>query len=621
VIRDLDRTLARLLRDKVPLRDEHIAFDMPNDAFRAGLSRASLAVDVYLYDLRENHDLRSPEWKMERQPDGRVVKRRPKVWMDLFYMITAWSPADPPDVLAEHALLSRILRTLLRYSTIPAEVLQGTLVGKELPLSMLVAQPDGMRRPSEFWGTLRQAPRPAIHLVVTAAVEPAALSDEPVSLTPVVSRGLGHGLGVGRVYQMDVRPSLPRHCGQGTQLRRMEITPLLAAQLQLAVFASCRVMRIIQVRPLAGHEWVLIDDPANPEFVRLGEIPGAGEQEVTVVPPLHFAHDPTATPIALRQVTAPESDVVVTHLDAPASAGSDTLPVAERQNITVGDALYISDGERTEVVEVTAVPGGPGPGDITVRPTLRFAHPAGRNLYQRILAAAPPDPAAATRLAQPAAQPGSPIVLDRGLAPEGTVLMVGAGPDVEFCRLDTAAVGGAPVAVTPSLRNNHAAGTPLRRLTEAEAIGRLHVAVRAESSEVAVIGDPTAVENARRRERPLVSAGEVLQLTDPAQPASFQVVAVTETPGAFRGTAEEFIAVGGWVNDDATPPNPVVGAEVTLREPGLMARTNAEGQFTFTNLLPGTYALQVTATGYQDGGRVVQVPAQSVDEYRIVLSP
>jgi hypothetical protein len=620
MIQDLDRTLERLLRDRVPLRTENITFDVPDDAFRTRLSRTSLTVNLYLYDIRENHDLRSPQWTLERQPDGRVLKERPVVRIDLFYMLTVWSPADPPDVLAEHALLSQILRTLLRYPTIPPDVLQGALIGQEPPLPTLVAQPDGLRNPAEFWGALRQPPRPGVHLVVTIAVQPSALSDEPLSLTPVISRGLVFGPGEGRVYRMGVRPPLSRRYEHGTQLRQMAITPLPAARLQSGVFAGRDVIRIVQVRQLPSYEWVLIDDAVNPEFVRLGEVTGPGTQEVAVTPPVRFAHDPTATPIPLRRATAPASDLIVTSLDAQANAGVDTLRVAQRENVAVDDVLLISEEAQTEVVQVVTVTVGTDAGDIRVRPTLRFAHRSNRNLYRRLLEPAPQVPAAATRLAQPVAQLGSPIVLDSNVA-QGVVLMVGTGPNVEFCRLDTAATAGMPVAVSPPLQSNHPANTPLRQLTEAEVLGRLQVEAPVGSREVIMVGEAAAVEGARRRERPLLSAGEILQLDDPMQPIAFQIIAITETPGAFLATPEEFFAIGGWVTDNTTPPNPVVGAQVVLRESGLAATTDVEGRFAFANLPRGSYNLQVTAPGYQDANKGVQVPADSVDEYRVALSP
>jgi hypothetical protein len=621
MIQDVDRTLEQLLRNEVPLRDEHISFAVPNETFVSSLP-GGLTVNLYLYDLSENHELRRPEWRAERTPEERTRKLPPWARIDLFYLITAWSKATPPEVLAEHALLSRILATLLRFPALPASALQGALVGHELPLGALAAQPHGLRNPAEFWGALRVPPRPGIQLVITMPIAPAALSDQSQEMPPAISFDLAAGLAGGRLYHLEARPSLTRLYQAGVALRRLAITTAPAARLQQAVIAERERLRIIQVGQLAAHEWVLIDDPANPEFVRLGEIPGPGEQEVTVTPPLRFTHNPADNnPIPLRPTTAPEQTAVTTILVQPVAAEAVTLQVADRTKVAPNDVLLIADGDETEVVQVTAVTPGTGAGAIQVRPALRFAHRANRNLYRRLLTEPPANPANATRLAQPVAQPGSPIILDSAVGPGGTLLMVGAGPQVEFCRLEAAATAGTPVVVSPPLRHSHPANTPLRRLAGAEVVGQLHLPAAAGAAKVVMVGDSGAIDSARRQARALVSAGEMLQLADPAQPAAFQVAKVTEEWGALAGPPDSLVTIGGWVADSASPAQAIAGAQVSLLELNLAATSDAEGKFTFANLAYGAYTLAVTAPAYQAAQKVVQVPARAVNEYQIILGP
>lgn len=634
MIQDLDRTLQQLLRDGVPLVDQSISFAVPDDHFRTTLSQLTgVAVNLYLYDLRENHDLRSPEWPVVRQPDGRLIKQRPKVRMDFFYMVTVWSTATTADVVEEHTWLGRILRTLLRYSTIPAEMLQGSLIGQEAPLPALVAQPDGMRNPAEFWGALRQPPRPAIQLVVTVAVDPAAATDEPWSLTPVVARTFGVGLRGGLRYRLDVRPALFAAYAQGTSVRRMAITAAPAAHLAAPVFASPHLLQIQQAQALVAHEWVLLDDGDVSEFVQLGEIVG-DEPIVTVAvtSPLQFAHDPTIRPVPIRRVTTLEGDPIVARLTAPATPGTpstpQTLRVTASDNVTVDTVLLLSDGEQSEVMAVKAIQEKSAHEMIlVVQPALRFPHRAQRNLFKRGLPPPSPDSATQPRLAQPAAQAGATLLLDAPVA-AGVLLMVGIGPDVEFCRLQAAATADQPVPVTPPLRKNHAAGTTLRPLERAEVVGSLELALAHSAQELRLVGDLAAEEAAQRRQRALVSAGEIVLLDDAAQPAALQITAVTAQPGALRGSAETFFMIGGWVCEEAAPAQPIAGAHVILSEKKaaatvdrLQAATDADGRFTFVNLAAGPYLLQVVAPGYQPLEKEVQVPAASQADYRIGLKP
>ena len=72
------------------------------------------------------------------------------------------------------------------------------------------------------------------------------------------------------------------------------------------------------------------------------------------------------------------------NLEAEVSADVNTLSVARREALAVNDVLLISDGDRTEVVQVTVISPGTGAGTTQVRPNLRFAHLANRNLFTAV---------------------------------------------------------------------------------------------------------------------------------------------------------------------------------------------------------------------------------------------
>ena len=66
MLQDLDATLAALLQAELSVQNVAISFAAPDDQFPpSGVSLP--AIDFFLYDVREDHDLRSTQWELERQ--------------------------------------------------------------------------------------------------------------------------------------------------------------------------------------------------------------------------------------------------------------------------------------------------------------------------------------------------------------------------------------------------------------------------------------------------------------------------------------------------------------------------------------------------------------------------
>jgi hypothetical protein len=190
VIGDLDLTVRALLETRAPAGSElagaDVVFDLPDADWRAGLG--GLTVDCYLYDLRENAELRTDEPLLQRSADGtRASRLRPPARIDCSYCITAWSTATDEPVLEEHRVLSQIVRILLANPTIPVDVLQGTLATQIPPYPTIIAASDGIRNQPDFWGALDQQLKPSLNYVVTLAM---LLDDElaEADLGPVVQQ-------------------------------------------------------------------------------------------------------------------------------------------------------------------------------------------------------------------------------------------------------------------------------------------------------------------------------------------------------------------------------------------------------------------------------------------------
>jgi hypothetical protein len=170
MIDDLDEVLRQLLVRDLPIKNGEVdvKFDQPKREWSARVSRPTL--NLFLYDIRENQKLRQtqPMWDVERHGDGTVTKRRKPARIDLHYMITAWA-SEAED---EHRLLSRTLLTFLRCLQLPDELLPESLQHQPSPITLMVAQYDELRTPTDVWNVMDNEMRPGISLIVTMAMDP-----------------------------------------------------------------------------------------------------------------------------------------------------------------------------------------------------------------------------------------------------------------------------------------------------------------------------------------------------------------------------------------------------------------------------------------------------------------
>ena len=177
MINDLDKTLATLLQRDLPTdlaEQVQISFATPDDQFPPQAVTLP-AIDLFLYDVRENLGLRSNEVYIERRSDGKATQIRAPARVDFSYLITAWPSDSVPDPAEdEHRLLGEVMRVLLRHRTIPEEVLQGVLKEQEPALPVSSLQPGRLQSLGEFWQALGGKPKAALNYQVTLSVEVSA---------------------------------------------------------------------------------------------------------------------------------------------------------------------------------------------------------------------------------------------------------------------------------------------------------------------------------------------------------------------------------------------------------------------------------------------------------------
>jgi hypothetical protein len=190
LIRDLSTSLQAVLSDPslaAPFPELHealIAFDRPDDGFKP----AQTTVNLFLFDVRENMELRSNEPKIQRLNGQAVIHRAPKR-VACTYLVTAWPVGGTDLALQEQRLLAQVLQTFSLYPTIPATFLKGKLVGQEPPLPMMAARPEELQNPAEFWTAIGNKMRASIAVTATISMEIFAPVTTTMATTAIVRLG------------------------------------------------------------------------------------------------------------------------------------------------------------------------------------------------------------------------------------------------------------------------------------------------------------------------------------------------------------------------------------------------------------------------------------------------
>lgn len=180
---DLDTSLADLLRRELPpeiTSQVSISFSTPGSDFPPSWVTLP-TINLFLYDIQENVELRSGEPALERLTDGSVTRVSPPLRADCHYLVTAWASegAQRPEQ-DEHRLLGEALRVLYRHRELPVEALRGSLKSQPFPLRATVLQQAASQSRADFWQALGGRPRAAFNFTVTIGID--ALAPESAGL-------------------------------------------------------------------------------------------------------------------------------------------------------------------------------------------------------------------------------------------------------------------------------------------------------------------------------------------------------------------------------------------------------------------------------------------------------
>lgn len=168
MIQDLSNTLKAILTQPglpADLAAAAIVFDRLTDTF----APTQTTIDVFLYDIRENLELRNNESTVS--VSGGIAKfTPPPLRVACSYLVTAWPVGGTNLALQEQQLLAEVLQLLAGLPIIPANFLQGSLVGQQPPLPMITLHPEALRSISEFWTALGTKLRASLTVTATIAM-------------------------------------------------------------------------------------------------------------------------------------------------------------------------------------------------------------------------------------------------------------------------------------------------------------------------------------------------------------------------------------------------------------------------------------------------------------------
>ena len=198
MIDGLDDTLKGLLLRNLAAINPLISFATPDKEWTSTISGPT--INLFLYDIRENIQLRSNEHYLAPH-DGGWQHSIPPSRIDFTYLISVWTKkeqtdsSESPHIRDEHMLLGKILSILLAHPILPEDVLQGDIKqqakipGGQLPRAW-IAQPEDTPKTWEFWGSNEWRLKAGIAYRVTLYVQPMLPLLPPPLIEPVQSINL-----------------------------------------------------------------------------------------------------------------------------------------------------------------------------------------------------------------------------------------------------------------------------------------------------------------------------------------------------------------------------------------------------------------------------------------------
>lgn len=351
IIDDLNSTIENLMEKEfgTPMPFD-LSFAVPSRNFTP-VSNTKPTVNFYLYDIRENTILRSNEPVIERKNDGTVSKKQPPARIQLYYCVTAWSPAQEDasgtKTREEHKQLSRALVALIKHPKIPSDVLSGDLIDQVPPLPTTVILPDGMENAGQFWSALDGLLKPFLDYRITISLD----FHKVVESKMVASKTSAYGHIIA-VYKLAVRPGFWFEHLRGTKLKKVDMKKSPVSFLNSPVKTGDAQIIVSRSNGLKKGDFIIMIDGKETEFHQLKKVSGG---KVSIQKSLLYNHK-KGTELKKLSISSKKEDI---KLATTASTKSLGIRVSGRDahKLKIGDILKISDSRKAECFQVTRISG------------------------------------------------------------------------------------------------------------------------------------------------------------------------------------------------------------------------------------------------------------------------
>jgi len=185
MLQDLHRGLTALLRAELPEEIRGvvgISFATPGDDFPPA-SVPLPALNLFLYDIVSNTDLRQSGGAWEPQGPNQFLRAPDPYRIACHYIVTAWAREGVPSPEEDELhLLGEAMRVLLRYRILPPIAVTGEFAQRSYPIHVRALEGGRLGSPGEFWQALGGKPRPFFNYSLIFALP---VSDPEVSTAAV----------------------------------------------------------------------------------------------------------------------------------------------------------------------------------------------------------------------------------------------------------------------------------------------------------------------------------------------------------------------------------------------------------------------------------------------------